>query len=90
MESLGRHGDFISAIKLSSPKCGHSCNCCVMSIRRRLLHFGYVLALPKEGAISPCAEISDNDETSVALHCEKASLASLSGCRNNISRLLHR
>ncbi len=37
-----------------------------MSTGRRLLHFGYVLALPKEGAIAPCAEISDDDETSVA------------------------
>jgi hypothetical protein len=40
--------------------------------------FGYVLALPRESAIALCAEMSDDDETSVVLHRERTSLASLS------------
>jgi hypothetical protein len=51
------------------------------SAGRRLLHFGYVLALTKQGAIALYGEMSDEDETSLVFHRETASLASLLGCR---------
>jgi hypothetical protein len=46
-----------------------------------LFHFGYVLALASQSAIALYEEMSDGDETSLVLHRETASLASLLGCQ---------
>jgi hypothetical protein len=51
------------------------------SIGRRLPHFGYVLALAKESAIALSEQMSDHEETSLVLHRETESLASIVDCR---------
>lgn len=79
-ESLGRHGDFVPPVQLSFPKYVCSGNCCTISARGRLVHFGYVLALSSESAIvlNTCQITMRNRSCFIA---KQRLLLPLVGCR---------